>query len=165
MRRVTEAVAASLVGDGRAALPLLVETAAASAGLRRAMVLPDHPAALAAMICLGSGDVAMAESILARAALVATNRVDRSRLSALRGWVAMASGRFDDAETHLADIDPTIPRDEPWQRAIRIGLARRRDDLVELDRRLEDARSGKAETMTVERARAFLAERKARRAR
>lgn len=36
---------------------------------------------------------------------------------------------------------------------------------AELDRRLEDARSGKAETMTVERARAFLAERKARRAR
>lgn len=36
---------------------------------------------------------------------------------------------------------------------------------AELDRRLEDARSGKAETMTVEGARAFLAERKARRAR
>jgi putative addiction module component (TIGR02574 family) len=36
---------------------------------------------------------------------------------------------------------------------------------AELDRRLEDARSGKAETMTVERARSFLAERKARRAR
>lgn len=48
------------------------------------------------------------------------------------------------------------------------------DDLVvlderamkaELDRRLEEARSGKAQTMTVEQARAFLAERRARRAR
>ena len=36
---------------------------------------------------------------------------------------------------------------------------------AELDRRLEDARSGKAQTMTVEQARAFLAERRARRAR
>lgn len=35
---------------------------------------------------------------------------------------------------------------------------------AELDRRLEEARSGKAQTMTVEQARAFLTERRARRA-
>jgi Putative addiction module component len=36
---------------------------------------------------------------------------------------------------------------------------------VELDRRLEEARTGKVQTMTVDQARAFLAERRARRAR
>lgn len=134
-RRMTEGVSGSLVGDGRASLPALIDAAAAMSGLRNTILFPDHPAALAALLCLGSGDVAMAESVLAQAHSDQTlSKADRSRVNALRAWVAMTSNRFADAERHLQGVDHGIRRDEPWLRAIRIGLARRRDDIPELTR-------------------------------
>ncbi|WP_345204182.1 helix-turn-helix transcriptional regulator [Fodinibacter luteus] len=129
---MAEAVLLTLGEHRHHALPGLVRIAGRG---RRPELLPDVPAALAALVAVNGGDLAIAESVLAGSgrgrpdAGIEAPAVDASRISALRGWVSMLAGRYGEAAQHLDRIDPAVPRDEPWAWGLRLGLARRQDDI------------------------------------
>ena len=132
------AVRSSLGSDPAAALPPLVQQALASGTGRRELV-PDRASTIAALVALHAGDLAMADSILARH----TESVDaaaRSRYAALRAWTAMQAGQYADAHAFLDEIDPASRREQPWAWGLRVGLARRQDDVRALARLWVDAR-------------------------
>jgi DNA-binding CsgD family transcriptional regulator len=135
---LASAVRSSLGSDSAAALSPLVQQALAS-GTGRRELLPDRASTIAALVALHTGDLAMADSVLARH----TESVDaaaRSRYAALRAWTAMQAGQYADAHAYLVEIDPTSPREQPWVWGLRVGLARRQDDVRALARLWVDAR-------------------------
>ena len=140
MRAMAAAVRSSFGPDPSAALSTLVQASRASLGRRD--LLPDQPASLGALVALHGGDLAMAESLLC-AAMTHQHELlpaDRSRTVALRAWTSMQAGQYAEAHAHLADLEPASPRDEPWMWGLRVGLARRQDDVRALARLWVDAR-------------------------
>ena len=132
------AVRGSLGSDPAAALPPLVQQALAS-GTGRRVLAPDRASTIAALVALHAGDLAMAESVLARH----TESVDAaaaSRYAALRAWTAMQAGQYAEAHAFLDEIDPASTREQPWAWGLRVGLARRQDDVRALARLWVDAR-------------------------
>ena len=143
MLAMASAVRTSLTEDPSAALSALVQASRGSVGRRE--LLPDQPATLGALVALHGGDLAMADSLLASAQAQRGGLLpaDRSRTLALRAWTSMQAGQYAEAHAHLAhlaDLAPTTPRDEPWVWALRVGLARRQDDVRALARHWVDAR-------------------------
>ncbi len=132
------AVRCSLGPDPAAALSPLVQRAV-SRGVDPRELLPDRPESLAALLALHAGDLAMADSVLARP-LGTVDEAGASRNAALRAWTSMQAGRYDDARAHLEAIDPRSVREQPWAWALRVGLARRQDDVRELARLWVEAR-------------------------
>ncbi|WP_410594139.1 LuxR C-terminal-related transcriptional regulator [Amycolatopsis sp. lyj-23] len=101
------------------------------------MLLPDSPAALAALVALHTGELALAESVLTRALDGGTGGdllAVRHRL--LLGWVAMTAGDLATAAEHRdAVADRALEaRDELFFATLELGLARRASDLVGLQR-------------------------------
>jgi len=141
---MANAVRLSIGAEADRALPALARASTTEVpGRRRPLLLPDTPATLAALVALHVGDLALAESALAEAAS-ASHRplpVEASRVSALRGWICMLSGRYADARVHVEEIDPRVPRDAPWAWGLRLGLARRQDDVRALTAVWAQARS------------------------
>lgn len=137
---MASAVRASLTDDPSVALSALVQASRAPVGRRE--LLPDQPATLGALVALHGGDLAMADSLLASAQAQRGGLlpVDRSRTLALRAWTSMQAGQYAEAHAHLADLEATTPRDEPWVWGLRVGLARRQDDVRALARHWVDAR-------------------------
>ncbi|MBG0564141.1 helix-turn-helix transcriptional regulator [Actinoplanes aureus] len=123
------------------ALPLLIEAAEAVERGVPAVVLPDTPHAVAAVIAVAAGDVASAEDLLVRAGAAGVGgpvAVERHRL--LLAWVRMRTGRYDTALAELrrpAGADPP-GRDRLLRAALAAGVARRRGDIAGL----RDAWSG-----------------------
>ena len=52
----------------------------------------------------------------------------------------MQAGQYADAHAFLDEIDPASPREQPWVWGLRVGLARRQDDVRALARLWVDAR-------------------------
>lgn len=106
--------------------------------------LPELPAALAALVALHSGELAVADSILGRALDGEQGGpVARPRLLLLRAWVAMQADQTEQSRTLIqqATVDTTLaPRDELLHRALEVGLARRADDAPGLVRAWHRAR-------------------------
>ncbi|GHG47751.1 MULTISPECIES: helix-turn-helix transcriptional regulator [Amycolatopsis] len=101
------------------------------------MLLPDSPAALAALVALHTGELALAESVLTRALDGGTGGdllAVRHRL--LLGWVAMTAGDLAAAAEHRDAVAgrPLEARDELFFATLELGLARRASDLVGLQR-------------------------------
>ncbi|MFF1607384.1 LuxR C-terminal-related transcriptional regulator [Amycolatopsis sp. NPDC058278] len=101
------------------------------------MLLPDSPAALAALVALHTGELALAESVLSRALDGGTGGdllAARHRL--LLGWVAMTAGDLATAAEHRDAVAgrPLEARDELFFATLELGLARRASDLVGLQR-------------------------------
>jgi DNA-binding CsgD family transcriptional regulator len=95
--------------------------------------LPETPAALAALVALHSGELAIADSVLEQAIAGAQGgAVGKPRLQLLRAWGAMLAGRPDQSRALIdqatADARRLAPRDELVLRALEVGLARRADD-------------------------------------
>jgi DNA-binding CsgD family transcriptional regulator len=138
MRALATAVRDSLGGEPATALSLLVRSALAPSTGRREL-RPDRPDTLAALLALHAGDLAMAESVLARHT-ESDDPAAAARSAALRAWTSMQAGQYADAQAFLDAIDPRFPREQPWVWALRLGLARRQDDIRALTRLWVDAR-------------------------
>ncbi|MGI9003784.1 MAG: LuxR C-terminal-related transcriptional regulator [Pseudonocardia sp.] len=124
----------SLAGVTSAALSTLTRAAALLEPTGRTVLLPDTPAALAALVALHCGELNAAESVLLRAlAHDLGGPAARSRHRLLLAWTAMSHGRADLAQQYMAEAAPANgepePRDELFTRALQVGIARRASDL------------------------------------
>lgn len=133
--RMARAIAGSVSGCGAETLSALLGAASMLESAGAPAPLPDSPAALAALVGLHSGELALAESALNRAmagriggALLAK----RHRL--LLGWVAMTSGDLKSAAAHMLPPDGLEARDELFAATLQLGIARRASDLPGLQR-------------------------------
>ncbi|MGY1605989.1 LuxR C-terminal-related transcriptional regulator [Geodermatophilus sp. SYSU D00700] len=121
-----------------AALSTLTRSAALLEPLGRAALLPDTPAALAALVGLHSGELPVAESVLQRAvAADLGGPSSRPRHLLLLAWIAMLAGRMTRARDLLAQAreaaaGPLEPRDDVFLQGLEVGLARRDGDAAAL---------------------------------
>jgi DNA-binding CsgD family transcriptional regulator/ABC-type uncharacterized transport system YnjBCD ATPase subunit len=108
-------------------------------------LLPDTPAALAALVAMHAGEFPAANSVL-RSAISARlgGRPPATRHTLLLAFLATMRGHTRDAHALLgaAGVDrlPLEPRDELFAAAVAVGLARREGDLSALQRGWSRAR-------------------------
>ena len=128
------AEAALSIGDPATALPLLIEAAEAAEAVPPAVVLPDTPHALGALVAVTAGDAASAEHLLGRALASGVGgpvAVNRHRL--LLAWVRMRIGRYDTAIAEMRHPDSALPgRERLLHAALAAGLARRSGNVAGL---------------------------------
>ncbi|OZM83011.1 helix-turn-helix transcriptional regulator [Pseudonocardia sp. MH-G8] len=127
----------SVAGSPTAALSQLTRAASLLESSQRAALLPDTPAALAALVAVHCGELDVAQSVLERALRVrlgGRGAVTRHRL--LLGWIALFRGATPAARSALAAASPPgarlEPRDELLAAALDVALARRAGDLAVL---------------------------------
>ncbi len=121
----------SVTGTPTEALSTLVSSAEMLEPVGRSLLLPDSPAALAALVALHCGELAIAEPVLERAVAAGTGAgalTARHRL--LLAWIALIRGDASLAGGRLAAAGPDLtPRDWLFAVACEVGLARRTSDL------------------------------------
>ncbi len=104
----------------------------------RAVLLPDSPAALAALTAVHCGELDIAERVLDRALTSGIGGpllTGRHRL--LRAWILMTRGRIAAASEQLAEASAGValgPRDLLFAAGLTMGIARRVSDLGALQR-------------------------------
>lgn len=133
LRRFAEAALAAV--DPEAAVPLLIEAAEAAEYPGPAVVLPDTPHALGALVAVTAGDANTAERLLDRALASGVGgpvAADRHRL--LLSWVRMRAGRYDSAlsEARRSVGRAMTDRDRVLSAAVTAGIARRSGDIAML---------------------------------
>lgn len=130
---LAEGLLRSLDTSDAEALDLLTRAAMTLGPVADAMVLPESPAALAAIVAIGRGEPQVAEFVLQRA--LDTNMggsATRQRHILLSAWAFMAQGKLEAAETTLASLNsqpPLCERDQLLFWALQAGIARRRADV------------------------------------
>ncbi|MBB5956448.1 DNA-binding CsgD family transcriptional regulator [Saccharothrix tamanrassetensis] len=141
---MAQGVLESLGGSSTAALSTLVRACGLLEPAGQAVLLPDSPAALAALVALHSGELSVAESVLDRALATSMGgalMTVRHRL--LRAWIAMVHGNLVQARETLVALRkvgrPLEPRDWIFAVALEVGVARRNSDLATLKRTWEQA--------------------------
>ncbi|WP_219413870.1 helix-turn-helix transcriptional regulator [Pseudonocardia nigra] len=127
----------SVAGSPTAALSQLTRAAALLESSHRAALLPDTPAALAALVAVHCGELDVAQSVLERAVRVRLGgRPAATRHRLLLGWIALFRGATGAARAALAAASPPgaelEPRDEFLAAALEVALARRGSDLAAL---------------------------------
>ncbi len=134
---MAEGVYDSVAGSPTAALSKLTRAAALLETSYRAALLPDTPAALAALVAVHCGEHDVAQSVLERAVrmrLGGPGAATRHRL--LLGWIALSRGAAPAARAALQAASPPgvalEPRDELLAAALEVALARRTGDLGSL---------------------------------
>ncbi|MBW0116565.1 helix-turn-helix transcriptional regulator [Pseudonocardia abyssalis] len=124
-----QGVLESVVGAPTGAMSKLVRAAGLLEPPNRAALLTDTPAALAALVAVQCGELAVAQSVLERAertGLGGCGAAVRHRL--LLGWIAMYRGAHATARAAL-DVGRLLePRDELLAAALEVALARRASD-------------------------------------
>lgn len=122
----------SVRGNGDGALDVLARAVSTLAPVGSAAVLPESPAALAALVALGRGEPATAEMLLSRGLRAQLGgRAGRRRHLILTSWAQMVQGKMDAAEKTLTLLDSTRDlgdRDQLLYWTLRAGIARRRAD-------------------------------------
>jgi DNA-binding CsgD family transcriptional regulator/tetratricopeptide (TPR) repeat protein len=108
-------------------------------------LLPDTPAALAALVAMHAGEFGAAHSVLRRAITAGLGgKAPAARHTLLLAFLATMRGHTKDAHALLgsAGVDrlPLEPRDELFAAATAMGLARREGDLAVLQRGWSRAR-------------------------
>jgi DNA-binding NarL/FixJ family response regulator len=134
------------VTDGAAtALTTLTRASSMLEPVGRGELLPDTPAALAALVALHCGEFMVADLVLERAISAKMGgmlAVRRHRL--LQAWGAMLRGDTEAARKKLAEADVTPGalelRDALVASALQVGIARRESDLATLRSAWEQAR-------------------------
>lgn len=124
---------ASVEGPGDETLGLLARSATALASSDAATVMPDTPAALAAIVAISRGEPAAADVVLERALQSGLGgEAGRRRHLLLSAWTLMVRGRLDEAEARIAAAGSEVDlseRDTLVLMGLRAGVARRRSDL------------------------------------
>ncbi|MEU8207607.1 LuxR C-terminal-related transcriptional regulator [Micromonospora sp. NPDC049044] len=138
-RLMATGVRESVSGPPTAALSALVQAAALLEPDGRAALLPDSPAALAALTAVHCGELEIAEQVLHRALDAGVGgplMARRHRL--LQAWILMVRGETRAATEQLAAVTldgrQLESRDLLFAAAIRMGIARRTSDLAALKR-------------------------------
>lgn len=131
---VADGIRASVAGSPTAALSLLTRAAAMVEADARAVLLPDQPAALAAIVAVHCGELEVARSVLDRALRTrAGGRAAAPRLRLLLGRIALVRGAVPAARAALAAVGKDLePRDEFLAAALEVAVARRTGDLAAL---------------------------------
>jgi DNA-binding CsgD family transcriptional regulator len=142
--RMANGICESVSGDATEALSTLLGAASMLEPAGTAALLPDSPAALAAIVALHSGELSLADSVLTRALSAGSGgRLLAARQRLLLGWVAMTGGELGTATGHASAVrDGTTrlePRDELFLTAMELGLARRNSDIPGMGRAWENA--------------------------
>ena len=147
-------VAISLTADGiltaldgapDRALSALLQASSVMGESGEAIPLPEVPAVLAAHVALNAGELGIAADVLQSAIdAVQGGPAFRNRLRLTQALVALRADRPARARALLEAVEssqrPLGLRDEVLAHAVRIGLARRTDDLATLVRAWESAR-------------------------
>lgn len=103
---MVEGVWGSVGGGGAGALGVLVRAATLVEPAGAAVLLPDSPAALAAIVALHCGEPAIADSVLQRAAAAGVGGpLLMTRYGLLRAWTYLVRGRIAEATALLAAVD------------------------------------------------------------
>ncbi|MCG8924173.1 helix-turn-helix transcriptional regulator [Lentzea sp. CC55] len=136
-----QGVRQSVTGAETAALSTLVRASSMLEPAGGAVLLPDSPAALAALVAVHCGEPNMAESVLDRAVETGTGGVLMSvRHRLLRAWLQMLRGNLAVARETLMSVRGAFePRDWIFAVALEVGVARRNSDLATLRRTWEQA--------------------------
>ncbi|CAM3246981.1 LuxR C-terminal-related transcriptional regulator [Prescottella defluvii] len=130
---VAEGLAQSIAGSGAVAMNSLTRAMSLMSTSAHTRLLPDSATAVTALLCLHSGELAHAESVLGRALESdPPGSVAHLRHRVLAAWTAMVGGDLAGA---AALVDP-LPTDRPlphrealFVHGLRVGLARRNGDL------------------------------------
>jgi len=143
--QMAQGVHQSVTQGAASALATLTRASSMLEPVGSAELLPDTPAALAALVALHSGEFVVADAVLERAIganMGGTLALRRHRL--LQAWGAMLRGDTDAARGKLAEAggEPAElePRDALVASALRVGIARRESDLGALRDAWEQAR-------------------------
>ncbi|GAY11086.1 helix-turn-helix transcriptional regulator [Pseudonocardia sp. N23] len=127
----------SVAGSATRALSQLARSASLLEASNRAALLPDTPAALAALVAIHCGELDVAQSVLDRAVDVELGgpaAITRHQL--LLAWIAVFRGAIPTARSLLATASPIgarlEPRDELLAAALDVSIARRAGDLAAL---------------------------------
>ena len=133
VRRFAEAAIAAT--KPTAAMALLIEAAEAFEATPPALVLPDTPHAVGALVAVTAGDAATAEHLLDRGlANGIGGPVATERYRLLRAWVRLRTGRYETAVAELRQLRiAELPgRERLLAAAIAAGIARRSGDISAL---------------------------------
>lgn len=135
----------SVEGSPTAALSGLARAAGLLESAHGAALLPDTPAALAALVAVHTGEFDVAASVLDRALRTGLGGAPaRARHRLLLGWIALLRGATGLASERLAAVDagdgPLEPRDEFLAAALQVAIARRQSDVGGLMRSWTRAR-------------------------
>ncbi|GIJ24142.1 helix-turn-helix domain-containing protein [Micromonospora lutea] len=137
-RLMADGVRESIQGTPSAALSTLVQAAALLEPDGRAVLLPDSPAALAALTAVHCGELDIAERVLDRAlASGIGGRLLTGRHRLLRAWILMTRGRIAAAGEQLTEATVDVgleSRDRLFAAGLTMGIARRTSDLAALQR-------------------------------
>jgi DNA-binding CsgD family transcriptional regulator len=132
---MAEGVRLSVSGGQGEALSMLVQASALLEPAGRDALLPDSPAAIAALVALHCGELDVAESIVDGAVAGRMGGdVMRDRHILLRAWIRMMRGRLGEASELIDKVDAKEPRDRLFLVALEVGLARRAGDTLALRR-------------------------------
>jgi DNA-binding CsgD family transcriptional regulator len=142
---IADGVTESINGSPVAALSQLRRAASLLESAGSTPLLPDTPAALAALVAMHGGEFEAAGSVLRRALTARPGgRLAATRHQLLLAFLAMMRGHTGDAHDRLAAVTvgrPVLePRDELFAAAVEVGLARREGDLAALRRGWSRAR-------------------------
>jgi DNA-binding CsgD family transcriptional regulator len=142
--RMAEGVGESVSEDAAEALSTLLGAAAMLEPAGTSALLPDAPAALAAIVALHSGELRLADSVLAGALSAGTGgELQATRQRLLLGWTAMTGGELGAAAAQVQLVREATaksePRDELFLTAMELGLARRNSDIPGIRRAWENA--------------------------
>ncbi|MFG3578604.1 helix-turn-helix transcriptional regulator [Micromonospora chersina] len=136
-RLMAEGVRESIAGPPTSALSRLVQATALLEPDGRRVLLPDSPAALAALTAIHCAELDIAEGVLDRAVTTGIGgplMARRHRL--LQAWILMVRGQTAAAADRLAAVtvgDPPLEsRDLLLATALRLGIARRNSDVAGL---------------------------------
>ncbi|TXL57707.1 helix-turn-helix transcriptional regulator [Aeromicrobium terrae] len=126
----------SLDGAGQAALPTLVQSATTLRTASRDVIVPESPAALAALVAINCGELSTAEAVLTAAVEAdLCGPSYRARHQLLLAWTSMLRGDTVAARERLEAVtaagQPEM-RDILLVQALTVGLARRESDVPAL---------------------------------
>jgi DNA-binding CsgD family transcriptional regulator len=142
---IARGVLDSVEGSPTAALSGLARASGLLESAHRSALLPDTPAALAALVAVHTGEFDVAGSVLERALAVGLGgHRAQTRHRLLLGWIALLRGATAAAGAQLAAVDRTgeelEARDEFLAASLQVALARRGGDLGALMRSWTRAR-------------------------
>lgn len=127
-----EALVLSVHGNGDGSIDLLARSVQTLAPLGGGIILPETPAAIAAILAIGRGEPQLAEDFLERALAAGLGgKTTRMRHSLLLAWALMVQGNLAAAETIANEVSEPHAlgeRERLLYWCLRVGISRRRAD-------------------------------------